>query len=110
MAVYRKQHPDKILEAARRAWHKRRAVLRNADAESFSAREIFIRDRWKCGICGRKINPKLKHPHPRSSSLDHIVPISRGGGHVRTNVRASHLACNLLRGNRGGNEQLMLIG
>jgi 5-methylcytosine-specific restriction endonuclease McrA len=46
-----------------------------------------------------------------SASLDHIIPISKDpDGHRRANVRLAHLRCNIKRGNRVGDEQLMLIG
>jgi len=45
-----------------------------------------------------------------SASLDHIFPLSLGGDHVRENVHAAHLRCNISKNNRGGNEQLLLIG
>ncbi len=100
----------KVLAAAHKAaGHRRRARLRGNGSERFSDEEIFERDRWKCALCGKRIGKKLKHPHPRSASLDHIVPISQGGGHFRTNVQASHLVCNLRKHDVGGG-QLLLIG
>lgn len=99
--------------ARRRAGTSRRRAARRAlerDGESFDPRGVFERDGWRCGICRRRINQRLAYPHPRSASLDHIIPLSRGGAHVRANVRASHLKCNVVRGNRGGGEQLLMIG
>lgn len=52
----------------------------------------------------------LQYPHPMSPSLDHIEPLSLGGAHDPANVRLAHLKCNNDRSNRGGNEQLMLVG
>jgi len=77
--------------------------------ETFTDLEIFERDGWLCGICGQKINRRLKWPHPRSKSLDHIVPLLRGGGHARENVQAAHLRCNMSK-HTGGGGQLRLIG
>lgn len=94
----------------RRFKYLRRARQRSARAERFLCQEIFERDRWQCGICRKPIDSTLGYPDPKSVSLDHIVPVSQGGEHTRANVRASHLSCNLKRGARGGNEQLMLIG
>jgi 5-methylcytosine-specific restriction endonuclease McrA len=77
--------------------------------EMFDSREIFERDGWRCGICRRRVSQKLSWPHPRSVSLDHIVPISAGGGHVRENVQCSHLECNLRKLDLGPG-QLLLVG
>lgn len=90
--------------------HLRIARKRANGYEVFRDIEIFERDRWRCGICEKRINKRLRYPHPMSASLDHVVPVSQGGPHLRSNVRASHLRCNVSRGNRGGNEQLALVG
>lgn len=89
---------------------KRRAARLGGPSELIISRDIYERDGWKCGLCGRKVNPKLSWPDRRSASLDHIVPLSQGGHHVRTNVQLAHLGCNNSKGARGGGEQLMLIG
>lgn len=92
------------------AWHRRRVMLINGEVEDFTPAEIYERDRWRCGICRGRVGKSLKWPHPRSASIDHIIPVIEGGGHVRANVRLAHLVCNTSRGARGGGEQLMLIG
>jgi 5-methylcytosine-specific restriction endonuclease McrA len=68
------------------------------------------RDRWRCGICGKRIGQSFKYPDPRSKSIDHIVPVSQGGDDTAANRRAAHLGCNCGRAARGGNEQLAMIG
>lgn len=76
---------------------RRRARKRGATVERFKHQEIFDRDNWRCGICGESIDSALKYPDPMSVSLDHIVPLARGGDHSRENTRASHLRCNVVR-------------
>jgi hypothetical protein len=89
---------------------RRRARARDADAEPVDRDVVGERDGWRCGVCRRKVGRALPYPHPRSASLDHIVPLSQDGKHVYSNVRITHLACNTARGNRGGGEQLLLVG
>lgn len=72
--------------------------------------EILERDRWRCGICRKVIGKKFRWPHPRSASVDHVIPLSQGGDDTAANKRAAHLACNCGRVNRGGGEQLAMIG
>lgn len=103
-------NPGARQELDSRRCHRRRAILRGLGVERFNRVEIYERDRWKCGICRRRINRKLRYPHPMSASLDHVIPVSQNGPHTRANVRASHLQCNTARRNRGGNEQLALVG
>jgi hypothetical protein len=103
-------NPDRKRDYIRRKNGQNRAKRFNVARESFNNRDIFNRDRWICGICRRKISRKLRWPHPKSVSLDHIIPMSEGGPHTRANCRAAHVKCNLRRSNRGGGEQLALIG
>lgn len=97
-------------EGRKAAAQRRRAAKRGAAVEKFIPVEIFERDRWKCGICRKKVRTDLAYPHPKSASLDHVVPLSEGGEHTRANSRCAHLDCNVQRSNRGGNEQLSLVG
>lgn len=85
-------------EAAQAADQRRRARKAGADCENFRSEEVYDRDRWICGICFEHVDPSLRYPDPRSASLDHIVPLSLGGGHTRKNTRCSHLECNVRRG------------
>lgn len=72
--------------------------------------EILDRDRWRCGICGKRIGKSYRYPDGRSKSVDHVVPLSQGGDDTAANKRAAHLGCNRRRMNRGGGEQLALVG
>jgi 5-methylcytosine-specific restriction endonuclease McrA len=49
-----------------------------------------------CWICGAPISYELKWPHPRSWSLDHIVPVSDNPALLLnpSNFRSSHSDCN----------------
>jgi hypothetical protein len=79
---------------------KRRAKLLNAEIEKFSAIEIYERDNWICGICKKPVDKNIKHPHPFSKSLDHIIPLYLGGSHSRDNVQLAHLRCNIKKGTK----------
>ncbi|MFE9738825.1 HNH endonuclease [Streptomyces sp. NPDC006477] len=54
-----------------------------------------------CWICGHDINPRLDARHRLSFTLDHLVPLSRGGDLLNpANARPAHRACNSSKGNR----------
>ncbi len=95
------KHTDRI---------RRRTRLKKVRIDRFNPIEIFERDKWKCGLCGKKVNKELKHPHPKSASLDHIIPLSVGGAHSRANVQLAHFDCNWKKGIQSKGEQLLLIG
>lgn len=95
----------------KRAGHSnRRAKMKNAFIEDIYEQEIFKRDGWRCQICSKKVNPKLKHPHLYSASLDHIVPLAKGGTHEKKNTQLAHLHCNISKGNRAIGCQLRVFG
>src|SRR5688572_9168579 len=66
-------------------------LQRGARYEPFSDQEIFVRDHWVCKLCGYSIDRKAKHPHLKSATVDHIVPLAHGGHHARRNVQCAHL-------------------
>ena len=106
---WRERNPEAYAKHLEDKNHRRRARSRQAEAEKIDRQRVGDRDGWRC-FCGKRIDQSLKHPDPMSQSLDHVQPISEGGAHTYANVRIAHLRCNTVRGNRGGNEQLALIG
>jgi len=95
---------------ARASRKRRRLQVRAQTRDGVTDAQILERDRWRCGICRQRIGKSYKYPHPRSKSIDHIVPLSEGGDDTAANKRAAHLGCNCGRMNRGGGEQLAMIG
>ena len=80
--------------------HRKRARKYGVAYEPINSIKVFERDGWICGICHDPIDPAVPWPDDRSKSLDHIVPMSKGGGHVWSNVQAAHLGCNVDKADR----------
>lgn len=93
----------------RRANARREARLSEQPSELVRPIDIYLRDGWRCQICGGQVDKRAKMPHPKSPTLDHIVPVSLGGPHTRQNLRLAHFLCNSKRGNRESG-QMLLIG
>ena len=74
---------------------RRRAYRRGDRIDRY---EVFEYHGWVCNICGSKIDKTLKFPNKRAATLDHIIPLSRGGRHVWENVAPAHADCNEKKG------------
>lgn len=54
-----------------------------------------------CWLCGFPIDLRLPHNSKWSSTIDEVVPRSKGGSTTdRANLRHAHRSCNSSRGNR----------
>lgn len=87
----------------------KRARKLGATVEKFTDKEIFERDLWICQICFKKVNRRLRYPNPLCASLDHIIPLSKGGSHSRQNCCLAHLRCNVSKQNRCVPQQTRLF-
>ena len=99
-------------KAERTRFHDRVKNTRRRGAshpESLSLEEIGHRDGWRCHLCGRSVDRLLRSPHPRSATVDHLVPVSADGDDAPENTRLAHRNCNVRRG-AGGTVQLLLVG
>lgn len=85
--VSRKKHADLLRELTQR----RRARLRNAFVEPVHRMMIAERDHWICHICKKQVTKD-------TMSIDHLVPLSKGGIHAPINVALAHTRCNAQRG------------
>lgn len=96
----------------RRAVHndRRRARKVNAFVANVYRKKVFDSDGYRCQLCGRKTDPKVVAPHPRAPTIDHIIPLASGGTHEPANCQTACFQCNCVKGDRGGGEQMRLIG
>lgn len=88
---------------------RRRARKKTAVVEKFTSAEVFLRDGYRCHICRKKCRLSAVVPHPLAPTIDHLIPLARGGDHTRANVATACFRCNSVKGARGGGEQLAVI-
>lgn len=84
--------------------HVRRARKRNAYVAPVSFAAIAMRDGWRCGICGKPVPKKAVVPNPLAPTLDHIIPLAKGGTHEPKNVQLAHFLCNSVKSDKGGGQ------
>lgn len=88
---YFKDHPEWSRAHNRNRYAQRKA---GSTGERVNYTAILARDRWTCGLCGKKVESR-KELH-----FDHITPLSKQGAHADWNVQVSHKLCNLRKGNK----------
>jgi 5-methylcytosine-specific restriction endonuclease McrA len=90
---YRRDYRNRNRLAVRLSNAGRRARLRNAPVCDLTARDwhgIKAAYRHRCAYCHRR----------RPLTIDHVVPLSRGGAHTAANVVPACQSCNSRKGDR----------
>jgi len=100
---YQQTHKQKVIEWQRkyhsspkghlkinRANHKRRARIKNTEATLTVEQweNILMIQSNHCNVCGKRFTKK------RPPTIDHIIPVSRGGGLTYENIQALCKSCN----------------
>lgn len=89
-ARYRKEHPEKKAESE----NLRRALRSNSpQVEKINRNAIIQRDNATCYLCKRQL-PVW------AITLDHVVPLAKGGSHTADNLRVACRSCNSSKGAR----------
>lgn len=88
---WRSRNPE-----VQRAWNQRRRAMRAGNGfEPYRRVDIFERDGWTCKLCDLPVDPSLDWPHPMAKTIDHVIPVSKGGPDSPANVQLAHFGCNL---------------
>lgn len=66
----------------------------------FSRQNVFLRDKHTCQYCGKKSAEKFL-------TIDHVIPLSRGGRHDWINVVTACAKCNNKKGSQTPDEAHM---
>lgn len=97
MHEYYVSHSDEIKE---KAIMRKRTIRGTSDGTvtKDALEKMFEEQNHKCGYCGQEITKQSNKPNTRH--LDHIIPISRGGTNILSNVHWVCPVCNKSKGNR----------
>lgn len=80
--------------------NRRRAKKFSREHEKIDRDLVFERDGYECKLCMKPLDMAAKFPHPWSPTLDHIIPLNKGGHHLYVNLQAAHFRCNTAKGDR----------
>lgn len=79
----------------------KRADHNEAKSSYEKAKKIIYASQSNCAICGRSVDFDKKFPDPWSATVDHIIPVSKGGAPASLeNLQLAHLQCNRIKSNR----------
>ena len=95
----RSEIETKSIIAIKGSAHGRRLMSQTPGLTNFL---LINRDRQLCGYCGERFSV-------RDLSRDHIIPASRGGRNLWTNVVTSCRSCNTHKANRTPEEARMVL-
>lgn len=83
--------------------HRRRAMIHGVGYEKgITLKKLVMRDGLRCALCGELCDWNdhtwSKYSGPKHPTIDHIVPIAKGGSHTWENVQVACAMCNSLKG------------
>jgi 5-methylcytosine-specific restriction endonuclease McrA len=89
---------DRIKASKRKNAYKRKCIRFGVAYEDLNKFEIFERDGYRCYLCGTTVVIHIEDGHPNKATIDHVIPLSKGGGHTEENVKTCCFECNNLKG------------
>lgn len=95
--------------------YRDRARYHGVNYVAFPVRDIYERDGYRCQICSKRVFRKARYRkrdgkiHPLSPTIDHIVPMCRGGNHEPSNCQTACFMCNSKKGASGGGQLRLVI-
>lgn len=103
---------------------KHQKYLHKGNVSRAKRQRVYLRDAYKCQLCGKKMYMDKVDtlgtgiPHPLAPTIDHIIPksVAKELGwtkqeiNAETNLQAAHFICNVRKGNKSANDQLLLFG
>jgi len=89
--LYWQNHKEALNRKTRNAKIKRKIIM--DQFEPIDHIRVANRDQWTCYLCNKQIEGN-------DLSIDHVIPLSKGGSHTYENVKATHLICNLRKGTK----------
>lgn len=75
----------------------RRRVAKTKESKEITLQALYKRDKGICWICGKPCDITLDSNDKYYPSIDHVVPIAKGGRDLWDNVKLAHRICNSVK-------------
>jgi 5-methylcytosine-specific restriction endonuclease McrA len=94
-AVKKQNRKSPTARAARkRSKDRRRALMHGAFVEDVDLFVVVEMDDGICIICDEPVDLQASAPNPDSPTIEHYIPLNRGGEHSYANCGLAHFLCN----------------
>jgi 5-methylcytosine-specific restriction endonuclease McrA len=97
---YHKEHPEIGREKCRR--RRARKLSQLGDFSAWMVQYYRCYQRNECFYCGEKLSTGVRNGNPRKETLDHVIPLSKGGLHCWTNTVLACRGCNCKKQDKMG--------
>lgn len=87
------ENPEKMAEL----YYRRRVRDREARVGVVDLAALWT---GACALCSEPMSLDVAWPDPMSKSVDHVIPLAKGGTHEQSNLQWAHLMCNKRKGAR----------
>lgn len=62
--------------------------------------KLVIRDKNICYLCNEEVHMDKHYNHNMYGSIDHVVPLAKGGTHTWNNIKLAHRICNSIKSDK----------
>lgn len=77
---------------------RRKRIMMNGKVDwNISIERLLKRDGHTCYLCGEVVNTNVDTNDDYYPSIEHVIPISKGGTHTWGNVKVAHRYCNSIK-------------
>lgn len=107
--IYCSNKCAKKYENKQKDFKRRNRLKENGEYDSsITLDKLFKKDKGICKICGKKCDYEDYVYDDKGTfiagdnypSIDHMIPISKGGKHIKSNVQLAHRKCNSIKNNK----------
>lgn len=97
----KRYHPDCAKKSQQANYRKKTVKRQGIVKPAYIWHELVLETYgFICYLCDSPIDMKLPRTSKRGATIDHVVPISRGGADELENLRLVHWECNNRKSNK----------
>jgi len=87
---------------ARQASYRVKSIRRQGvtNGRIISHDEVAQRDNFRCYLCNEPVDMELPRTSRYGATLDHVIPLTKGGQDSLDNVRLAHWICNIRKSDK----------